>query len=44
MVWFDVVLLLYKPQVTWFGLFIVLLGIPVYFAWSRRPGGTPKSV
>jgi len=32
----DVVLLLYKPQYTWPGLVIVLLGIPVYFLWSRR--------
>jgi len=32
----DVVLLLYQPQYTWPGLIIVLLGIPVYFAWSRR--------
>ena len=31
----DAVLLLYKPQYTWPGLIIVLLGIPVYFAWSR---------
>jgi APA family basic amino acid/polyamine antiporter len=31
----DVVLLRYKPQFTWPGLIIVLLGIPVYFAWSR---------
>jgi APA family basic amino acid/polyamine antiporter len=28
-------LLLYKPQYTWPGLIIVLLGIPVYFLWSR---------
>jgi basic amino acid/polyamine antiporter, APA family len=32
----DVVLLRYKPQYTWPGLMIVLLGIPVYFLWSRR--------
>jgi APA family basic amino acid/polyamine antiporter len=31
----DVVLLRYKPQFTWPGLIIVLLGIPVYFFWSR---------
>src|SRR5262249_27202545 len=30
----DVVLLRYKPQYTWPGLCIVLLGIPVYFAWK----------
>jgi APA family basic amino acid/polyamine antiporter len=32
----DIVLLRYKPQFTWPGLIIVLLGIPVYYAWSRR--------
>jgi APA family basic amino acid/polyamine antiporter len=32
----DVVLLRYKPQYTWPGLINVLLGIPVYFLWSRR--------
>jgi len=32
----DIVLLLYKPQYTWPGLIIVLLGIPVYLIWSRR--------
>src|SRR5947209_1242892 len=32
----DVVLLRYKPQYTWPGLIIVLLGIPVYFIWSSR--------
>jgi len=37
----DVVLLLYKPQYTWPGLIIVLLGIPVYLVWSRR-SGTPR--
>ena len=31
----DIVLLRYKPQYTWPGLFIVLLGIPVYFLWSK---------
>jgi APA family basic amino acid/polyamine antiporter len=31
----DVVLLRYKPQYTWPGLCIVLLGIPVYYLWSR---------
>lgn len=38
----DVVLLLYQPQYTWPGLIIVLLGIPVYFAWSRL--GTPANL
>jgi basic amino acid/polyamine antiporter, APA family len=32
----DVVLLLYKPQYTWPGLMIVLIGIPVYYLWSRQ--------
>jgi APA family basic amino acid/polyamine antiporter len=31
----DIVLLLYKPQYTWPGLIIVLIGIPVYFLWTR---------
>ena len=35
-VFIDVVLLRYKPQYTWPGLIIVLLGIPVYFFWSKR--------
>jgi len=34
----DVVLLRYKPQYTWPGLMIVLLGIPVYYLWTRRTG------
>jgi len=38
----DVVLLRYKPQFTWPGLIVVLLGIPVYYAWSRsaRPSAS----
>ena len=32
----DVVLLRYKPQYTWPGLIVVLLGIPVYYAWNAR--------
>jgi len=32
----EVLLLLYKPAYTWPGLIIVLLGIPVYFAWRKR--------
>ena len=38
----DVVLLRYKPQYTWPGLIIVLLGIPVYFVWSRRSGAVAQ--
>jgi basic amino acid/polyamine antiporter, APA family len=34
----DVVLLRYKPQYTWPGLIIVLLGIPVYYLWNRNQG------
>jgi APA family basic amino acid/polyamine antiporter len=37
----DVVLLRYKPQYTWPGLIIVLLGIPVYLLWSRRTETRP---
>jgi APA family basic amino acid/polyamine antiporter len=36
----DIVLLIYKPQYTWPGLIIVLLGIPVYYVWSRRNAAT----
>jgi len=36
--WICVVLLRYKPQYTWPGLVIVLLGVPVYLAWMRIPG------
>jgi basic amino acid/polyamine antiporter, APA family len=36
-VFIDAVLLLYKPQYTWPGLIIVLLGIPVYYIWRSRP-------
>ena len=32
----EVLLLIYKPNYTWPGLIIVLLGIPVYFLWRRR--------
>jgi len=37
--WVCVVLLRYKPQYTWPGLVLVLLGIPVYFIWSRGSAG-----
>jgi APA family basic amino acid/polyamine antiporter len=39
----DVVLLRYKPQYTWPGLIIVLLGIPVYFIWSRRSAAAAQA-
>jgi APA family basic amino acid/polyamine antiporter len=37
----EIQLLRYKPQYTWPGLIIVLLGIPVYvlWKWAQRPGG-----
>jgi APA family basic amino acid/polyamine antiporter len=39
----DVVLLRYKPQYTWPGLIIVLLGIPVYLIWSRRSAAAVRA-
>ena len=35
----EALLLFYKPSYTWPGLIIVLLGVPVYFAWRRRARG-----
>jgi APA family basic amino acid/polyamine antiporter len=32
----EVLLLLYKPNYTWPGLILVLLGVPVYFVWRGR--------
>ncbi len=32
----EVLLLLYKPNYTWPGLIIVLLGVPVYFIWKKK--------
>jgi basic amino acid/polyamine antiporter, APA family len=32
----EIFLLIYKPNFTWPGLIIVLLGVPVYFIWGRR--------
>ena len=40
--WICVVLLRYKPQYTWPGLVLVLLGIPVYLFWSRRSANRPQ--
>ena len=34
--WICVVLLRYKPQYTWPGLALVLLGLPVYALWHRQ--------
>ncbi len=41
--WICIVLLRYKPQYTWPGLVLVLIGIPVYFLWSRRGGQESQS-
>ncbi|QEE29070.1 amino acid permease [Terriglobus albidus] len=34
--WVSYVLLRYKPQYTWPGLILVLLGVPVYMVWKSR--------
>jgi APA family basic amino acid/polyamine antiporter len=34
--WICGVLLRYKPQYTWPGLLLVLLGVPVYFLWQKQ--------
>ncbi|MGA2887118.1 MAG: amino acid permease [Terracidiphilus sp.] len=39
--WICIVLLRYKPQYTWPGLVLVLLGIPVYLFWSRQTQPLP---
>jgi basic amino acid/polyamine antiporter, APA family len=41
--WICIVLLRYKPQYTWPGLFIVLLGVPVFAVWSRRGAPQPSN-
>ncbi len=38
--WISVVLLRYKPQYTWPGLILVLLGVPVYLVWKRQGART----
>jgi APA family basic amino acid/polyamine antiporter len=38
--WICVVLLRYKPQYTWPGLILVLLGVPVYLVWRRQGQAT----
>ena len=40
--WICVVLLRYKPQYTWPGLIIVLLGVPVYLVWTRQMSSAPS--
>jgi len=37
--WISVVLLRYKPQYTWPGLILVLIGVPVYFVWKKQGSG-----
>jgi APA family basic amino acid/polyamine antiporter len=32
----SVILLIYKPQYTWPGLIIVLIGIPVFYLWKKK--------
>jgi APA family basic amino acid/polyamine antiporter len=32
----ELLLLIYKPNFTWPGLLLVLLGVPVYFLWKKR--------
>ena len=32
----EILLLMYKPNYTWPGLIIVLLGLPVYFIWRKK--------
>ncbi len=36
--WICLVLLRYKPQYTWPGLILVVLGVPVYLFWKRSSG------
>ena len=40
--WICVVLLRYKPQYTWPGLMLVVIGVPVYLLWKRS--ADPESV
>jgi basic amino acid/polyamine antiporter, APA family len=37
-VFIEIQLLRYKPQYTWPGLMIVMLGVPVYFLWRKFSG------
>lgn len=36
-------LLVYKPNYTWPGLGLVMLGVPVYFVWKRVMSASPRS-
>ncbi|HEX9200319.1 MAG TPA: amino acid permease [Acidobacteriaceae bacterium] len=41
--WICVVLLRYKPQYTWPGLILVLIGVPVYLVWKRLGSAEAQS-
>jgi len=45
-VFLEIQLLRYKPQYTWPGLIIVLLGVPVYALWRllSKPAAVSQSV
>ena len=43
-VFIEVQLLRYKPQYTWPGLIIVLLGVPVYYLWRRGTARAGRSI
>src|SRR5262249_32797279 len=36
----EILLLMYKPDYTWPGLLIALLGVPVYFVWRKSTAAT----
>jgi len=42
-IFIEIQLLRYKPQYTWPGLIIVLLGLPVYAIWRFRAGATRET-
>jgi APA family basic amino acid/polyamine antiporter len=42
--WICGVLLRYKPQYTWPGLGLVLLGVPVYLVWKKQSSGAKAPV
>jgi len=41
-VFIEVQLLRYKPQYTWPGLFVVLLGVPIYWLWRWKAGAASR--
>jgi len=42
-VFIEIQLLRYKPQYTWPGLIIVLLGVPVYLLWKLAGKSSPAA-